>query len=308
MTGRVEAVCVSGADLLPLPGKRPNRSGHRQAAGRPAGSPSTSSVWTATSRSTEAPRRRGAGGLRLRPGGRRLLDRRARPRAARRAGSARTCAPPASTCATPSSASAGGSGRRCSRSPPGAPRAPTSPASGTSPTWSSASPRTAPPAPTCGCWRPARSAPATPSRSSSRPDHGITVEAAFRIAMTQKSRLPELAPALQYLPVKDQPKLAARIDEAAGRADLSRPPRYCPPRFAGSRPARRGGRRVPAREGRRAAGARRARRPGAGRLRRRLASESAPDLLAQRQDHPRRREDAHFVLDSDGRARHRHRR
>lgn len=45
-----------------------------------------------------------------------------------------------------------------------------------------------------------------------RPDHGITVETAFRITMTQKSRLPELAPALQYLPVKDQPKLRATID------------------------------------------------------------------------------------------------
>ncbi len=45
-----------------------------------------------------------------------------------------------------------------------------------------------------------------------RPDHGITVETAFRITMTQKSRLPELAPALQYLPVKSQPKLRATID------------------------------------------------------------------------------------------------
>jgi MOSC domain-containing protein YiiM len=46
----------------------------------------------------------------------------------------------------------------------------------------------------------------------SRPDHGITVETAFRITMTEKSRLPELAPALHYLPVKDQPKVQARID------------------------------------------------------------------------------------------------
>jgi MOSC domain-containing protein YiiM len=53
----------------------------------------------------------------------------------------------------------------------------------------------------------------------SRPDHGITVESAFRIAMTEKSRLPELAPALQYLPVKAQPKLAAKIEKRlAGRA------------------------------------------------------------------------------------------
>ena len=53
----------------------------------------------------------------------------------------------------------------------------------------------------------------------SRPDHGITVETAFRITMTQKSRLPELAPALQYLPVKDQPKLWARIDARVATGD-----------------------------------------------------------------------------------------
>ncbi|CCG02501.1 MOSC domain-containing protein [Blastococcus saxobsidens] len=36
MTGRVDAVCVSGADLLPLPGRRPDRSGisKRPVAGR----------------------------------------------------------------------------------------------------------------------------------------------------------------------------------------------------------------------------------------------------------------------------------
>ncbi len=44
-----------------------------------------------------------------------------------------------------------------------------------------------------------------------RPDHGVTVETAFRIVMTQKQRLPELAPAVRYLPVKAQPKLAAQI-------------------------------------------------------------------------------------------------
>ena len=27
MTGRIDAVCVAGADLLPLPGRRPDRSG-----------------------------------------------------------------------------------------------------------------------------------------------------------------------------------------------------------------------------------------------------------------------------------------
>jgi MOSC domain-containing protein YiiM len=44
-----------------------------------------------------------------------------------------------------------------------------------------------------------------------RPDHGITVETGFRIVMTEKSRLPELAPALAHLPVKAQPTLAAKI-------------------------------------------------------------------------------------------------
>jgi MOSC domain-containing protein YiiM len=47
----------------------------------------------------------------------------------------------------------------------------------------------------------------------SRPDHGLTVGAGFRIVMKHPSRLPELAPALEFLPVKDQPKLAARIEQ-----------------------------------------------------------------------------------------------
>ena len=46
----------------------------------------------------------------------------------------------------------------------------------------------------------------------SRPGHGITVGQAFRIATSEKSRLPELAPAIAHLPLKDQPKLAARIE------------------------------------------------------------------------------------------------
>ena len=46
----------------------------------------------------------------------------------------------------------------------------------------------------------------------SRPDHGITVETAFRIAMTQKHRLPELVPVLEYLPTRNRPKLAAKIE------------------------------------------------------------------------------------------------
>jgi MOSC domain-containing protein YiiM len=50
-------------------------------------------------------------------------------------------------------------------------------------------------------------------RIVSRPDHGITVEDAFRMATVERSRLPELAPALHFLPLKDQPKLAALIDK-----------------------------------------------------------------------------------------------
>jgi MOSC domain-containing protein YiiM len=46
-----------------------------------------------------------------------------------------------------------------------------------------------------------------------RPDHGITVGEGFRITMNHSSRLPELAPALRFLPVKDQPKVAARIEK-----------------------------------------------------------------------------------------------
>jgi MOSC domain-containing protein YiiM len=49
-----------------------------------------------------------------------------------------------------------------------------------------------------------------------RPDHGLTVGRAFRIVTTEKHLLPDLAPALAYLPLKDQPKLAAKI---AARTD-----------------------------------------------------------------------------------------
>jgi len=44
-----------------------------------------------------------------------------------------------------------------------------------------------------------------------RPGHGVTVGLTFRALTTQKQRLPDLLPARQYLPVKDQPKIAARI-------------------------------------------------------------------------------------------------
>ena len=46
-----------------------------------------------------------------------------------------------------------------------------------------------------------------------RPDHGVTVGLLFRATTTQQSRLPEIAPALVHLPVKDQPKVAARIEK-----------------------------------------------------------------------------------------------
>jgi MOSC domain-containing protein YiiM len=47
----------------------------------------------------------------------------------------------------------------------------------------------------------------------SRPNHGITTGRAFRLITTEQHRLAELAPALQFLPHKDQPKIAARITE-----------------------------------------------------------------------------------------------
>ncbi|MCW2700601.1 MAG: uncharacterized protein JWQ45_2136 [Blastococcus sp.] len=46
-----------------------------------------------------------------------------------------------------------------------------------------------------------------------RPTHGITVAEAFRIDMREKSRLPELAPAVRYLPVKDQAAYTAKIEK-----------------------------------------------------------------------------------------------
>ncbi len=50
----------------------------------------------------------------------------------------------------------------------------------------------------------------------SRPHHGVTVGLLFRATTTQKRRLPEIAPALEHLPLKDQPKLAAKIAARAG--------------------------------------------------------------------------------------------
>ena len=50
----------------------------------------------------------------------------------------------------------------------------------------------------------------------SRPDHGVTVGLLFRAMTTQRRRLPEIAPALDHLPLKDRPKLAARIAARTG--------------------------------------------------------------------------------------------
>jgi MOSC domain-containing protein YiiM len=49
-----------------------------------------------------------------------------------------------------------------------------------------------------------------------RPDHGVRAGLAFRALTTEKHRLPELAPALRHLPLKDQPKLAAKIAARTG--------------------------------------------------------------------------------------------
>jgi MOSC domain-containing protein YiiM len=50
----------------------------------------------------------------------------------------------------------------------------------------------------------------------SRPHHGVTVGLLFRATTTQRRRLPEIAPALDHLPLKDRPKLAARIAARTG--------------------------------------------------------------------------------------------
>jgi MOSC domain-containing protein YiiM len=50
----------------------------------------------------------------------------------------------------------------------------------------------------------------------SRPGHGVTVGLLFRVMTTQRRRLPEIAPALEHLPLKDRPKLAARIAARTG--------------------------------------------------------------------------------------------
>jgi MOSC domain-containing protein YiiM len=49
-----------------------------------------------------------------------------------------------------------------------------------------------------------------------RPDHAVTTGLAFRILTTQKYRVAELAPALRYLPLRNQAKIQAKIQ---GRID-----------------------------------------------------------------------------------------
>ena len=45
-----------------------------------------------------------------------------------------------------------------------------------------------------------------------RPEHQVTVEVAFRALTTRPARLPELAPAVRYLPIKDRARVARKID------------------------------------------------------------------------------------------------
>ncbi|MGY1707024.1 MOSC domain-containing protein [Geodermatophilus sp. SYSU D00697] len=49
-----------------------------------------------------------------------------------------------------------------------------------------------------------------------RPDHGITVGLAFRAYTTQKRRLPDLLPAVRYLPERTRDRIAAKIAARTG--------------------------------------------------------------------------------------------
>jgi MOSC domain-containing protein YiiM len=49
-----------------------------------------------------------------------------------------------------------------------------------------------------------------------RPEHGVTAGTAFRALTTEPRRLPELAPALGFLPLRNQPKIAAKIAARSG--------------------------------------------------------------------------------------------
>ena len=46
-----------------------------------------------------------------------------------------------------------------------------------------------------------------------RPEHGVTTGLAFRALTTQKYRLPQLAPAIAHLPLRDQPGVTAKIEK-----------------------------------------------------------------------------------------------
>ena len=50
-----------------------------------------------------------------------------------------------------------------------------------------------------------------------RPDHGVPLGEVFRMLTTQKHRLPELAPVLHSFPLKDQARLAAKITSRVAR-------------------------------------------------------------------------------------------
>jgi MOSC domain-containing protein YiiM len=49
-----------------------------------------------------------------------------------------------------------------------------------------------------------------------RPDHGITIGLTFRAFTTERYRLPELAPARDVLPARDRPKVDAALAERSG--------------------------------------------------------------------------------------------
>jgi MOSC domain-containing protein YiiM len=48
------------------------------------------------------------------------------------------------------------------------------------------------------------------------PDHGVTTGRAFRLLTTEQARLPELAPALEHLPLKDQSRVREKIAARSG--------------------------------------------------------------------------------------------
>jgi MOSC domain-containing protein YiiM len=51
-----------------------------------------------------------------------------------------------------------------------------------------------------------------------RPDHGVTTGGAFRALTTEQHRLPELAPAVRFLPVRDRKRINAKIAARTGAA------------------------------------------------------------------------------------------